>query len=205
MPALDRIACVFLTTAGLQVAGLFLDRRLIPWAGTAAIAALLAVAWMSPALPGSGPRWSRWTALGGLALLTVTAGVVDARTDGYGWPAELTEGDAGSQLVEAALVTVAGREPANVEMNVDVARIRVAGEAHGGRTGTAVAWAGVAAAPRAGALPADVPAIWGEDTDWKRAESALLATFLLLGLTMLVTSLFPRPPSPGLDGRELHY
>jgi len=96
----------FVVAAAVQVSGLFLDRQLLPYSGTVALGALLAFAMASPSRPGA-RRWPRRAALASLALLALTAGLVDARTGGYGWPAEFAAGRGGSGLVEAGLLTAA--------------------------------------------------------------------------------------------------
>lgn len=96
----------FLACAGIHVVGLFLDRRLLPYAGTLTLAALLAMALAAPVRTGD-RRWPGRAVTGGLAVLAVLAGIVDARTGGYGWPAEFTRQDGPSVFVEAGLLTVA--------------------------------------------------------------------------------------------------
>lgn len=98
-------AGLFLAAAGLQVAGLYLDRQLVPYAGTLAMTALLSFALASPPSQHR-PVLARRLGLGGLALLAITAGLVDARTGGYGWPAEIGTGRNGSAPIELNILTM---------------------------------------------------------------------------------------------------
>ncbi|WP_199517148.1 hypothetical protein [Nucisporomicrobium flavum] len=107
----------FLAASGLQVAALFLDRRLVPYSGTVAMAALFALAASGPDPsdrldpdPRGPRRWTHRAALTGLALLTLTAFLVDHRTGGYGWPAEFAAGYGyhWADMTEPALLTAAG-------------------------------------------------------------------------------------------------
>jgi hypothetical protein len=82
------LRAAFVSFASLQVGGLFLDHGLFPYAGTLALLALLAIAVAAPAEHSASRRFG----LAGLALITLTAALVDARTGGYGWPAEVTGG-----------------------------------------------------------------------------------------------------------------
>ncbi|GAB1644683.1 hypothetical protein KRMM14A1259_51060 [Krasilnikovia sp. MM14-A1259] len=104
----------FFAAAGLQVTALFLDYRLAPYCGSFAMAALLAMGvadlvQLGPlGLASPGPRrWTRHAALAGLALLTLTAFLVDRRTGGYGWPAEFATGLGydWADMTEPALLT----------------------------------------------------------------------------------------------------
>lgn len=95
------------------MAGLYLDLQLMPYAGTLALTALLAFALTTPPAEPT-RRWERRFGLLGLALLAFTAGLVDARTDGFGWPAEFPGGDdlnalaeSGSLILAAGALTVA--------------------------------------------------------------------------------------------------
>ena len=107
------VRLTFLAAAGLQVATIFLDFRLMPYCGTIAMAALLAMALSSL---GQAParRRTRHPAVAGLTLLTVAALLADYRTGGYGWSTEVAGGDSfstlfgrpgsGPQAVEAVLL-----------------------------------------------------------------------------------------------------
>lgn len=93
----------FLAVAGLHVAGLFLDRRLLPYGGTLAIVMLMMVVLVRP--PGTGRHlWSRRLAVAGLGLLAASAALVDTRTGGFGRPAGLTAEQDGQALVEITLL-----------------------------------------------------------------------------------------------------
>ncbi|GIE19998.1 hypothetical protein Ahu01nite_031000 [Winogradskya humida] len=90
--------------------GLYLDLQLMPYAGTLALTALLAFALATPRVEGR----SRRAGLIGLASLALTAGLVDADTDGFGWPAEFPGGsdlnalaESGSLILAAGALTVA--------------------------------------------------------------------------------------------------
>lgn len=91
----------------IQVAGLFLDLQLLPYAGTLALAALLGAVLARPT-PAGGRPWPQRAAIAGLAALTLLAAVVDARTGGYGWPAELNRAPGLAVFVESGLLAVAG-------------------------------------------------------------------------------------------------
>ncbi|GAB1642335.1 hypothetical protein [Krasilnikovia sp. MM14-A1259] len=83
---------VFLVAAGLQVATIFLDDKLVPYCGTIAVAALLAMALSSPSQALKRP-WTRRSALAGLTMLTVAAALSDHRTGGYGWSTDVAGGN----------------------------------------------------------------------------------------------------------------
>jgi len=107
MRADERVSWAFMAVAGLHVAGLFLDRRLLPYAATVAILMLMALGLLRS--PESGRhRWSRRLALAGLASVAMVTGLVNARTGGFGWPAWSTAGRGGRALVEATLLAGAG-------------------------------------------------------------------------------------------------
>ncbi|ROP32430.1 hypothetical protein EDD30_5370 [Couchioplanes caeruleus] len=97
----------FFAAAGLQIAALFLDRRLVPYCGTFAMAGLLAMALTSPN-PAGTRRWTRHAAVGGLALLTLTAFLSDIYAAGYGWPVAFAGGDGGAAMLEPMVVAVGG-------------------------------------------------------------------------------------------------
>ncbi|MFD1374329.1 hypothetical protein [Actinoplanes sichuanensis] len=104
----------FVLAAGLQVAAVFFDYRLVPYCGAIAMSALFALAALSPAP--APRRWTHHTALTGLALLTAAAFLADHRTGGFGWSTEVAGGDwgesrfktPGSALVVEAVLVVAG-------------------------------------------------------------------------------------------------
>ncbi|MEV6601883.1 hypothetical protein AB0M36_34255 [Actinoplanes sp. NPDC051346] len=73
------IRFAFFASAGLQTTALFLDRRLVPYCGTFAMAALLAMALSSPN-PAGVRRWTRHAAIAGLSLLTLIALLSGSRT-----------------------------------------------------------------------------------------------------------------------------
>ena len=83
MHAATWVRLTFVAATGLQVATIFLDHRLMPYCGTVAMAALLAMALSSP--PPAIRRWTHHAALVGLVVLTVVAYLADRRTSGYGW------------------------------------------------------------------------------------------------------------------------
>ncbi|MFI5490985.1 hypothetical protein [Actinoplanes sp. NPDC051859] len=103
MHALRWVRYAFFAAAGLQVLGLFLDRNLMPYAGTGAMAALLAAALLSANPPGV-PRWTRSAALSGLSLLTLTAFLADLYGDGYGWPTAYGQGEGLGAMLEPVLL-----------------------------------------------------------------------------------------------------
>ncbi|MFI5490979.1 hypothetical protein [Actinoplanes sp. NPDC051859] len=95
MRGLTWVRLIFLGAVGLQVATVFLDERLVPYCGTVAMVALLAMSMASP--PPLTVRW--WTppvALTGLILLTVAAFLADHRTGGFGWTTDVADGDGDS-------------------------------------------------------------------------------------------------------------
>jgi hypothetical protein len=101
----QRVSWAFLGVAGLHVAGLFLDRRLLPYGATLAIVMLMAVVLVRP--PGTGRhRWSRRLAVAGLGLLAASAALVDTRTGGFGRPDGLTAERDGQALAEITLLAV---------------------------------------------------------------------------------------------------
>ncbi|MEU4156976.1 hypothetical protein [Actinoplanes sp. NPDC026670] len=88
---MSRLRLTFFVAAGLQVATIYLDHRLVPYCGTVAMAALLALAWSAPAP--AGHPWTRPAAVAGLSLLTAAAALADHRAGGYGWAMEVAAGD----------------------------------------------------------------------------------------------------------------
>ncbi|WP_203778329.1 hypothetical protein [Paractinoplanes rishiriensis] len=91
---------LFVTLAAVQAAQTLLHREIVPYTGTLATAALLALA----ASRHDGRRGPGRRALAGLALLTLAALAVDHENDGYGWPLEF--GGHGSPL--PPILVVAG-------------------------------------------------------------------------------------------------
>ncbi len=92
------LRAAFLGLAAVHVASLALDAPLLPYAGSAAVAALLAWALSAGAGRPVGV---------GLAALTGAAVLMDTRSAGYGWPTGI--GGAGwDGLAEAGMLAVAG-------------------------------------------------------------------------------------------------
>jgi len=85
MLARARLRAAALALAATYLLGLYLDLTLLPWAGTLALAALTAHAWLSA------PRW-RSPLLPGLFALTGTAVLVDLRAPVPGWPLSMAYG-----------------------------------------------------------------------------------------------------------------
>ncbi|WP_433294785.1 hypothetical protein ACQP2F_34035 [Actinoplanes sp. CA-030573] len=95
---------LFLAASGVVVAETSLKLDLVPFAGTVAAFALWGMAAGGPARRGR-------LAVGGLALLTLAAGVVDAGSDGYGWPQHIGRAGVGGVALMAggvAMLAAAG-------------------------------------------------------------------------------------------------
>jgi len=71
-PGPDAFSRIFLIGAVLHVAGLYLDRTLIPGSGAIAVLALAGLVWSRPLPPGA-YRWTRTTVVAGLGLLALVA------------------------------------------------------------------------------------------------------------------------------------
>jgi hypothetical protein len=111
----NRLRLTFLVATGFQVAAVYAGFPLAPYAGTVAMAALLALALTAPR-PAT-RTWTHVAAAVGLTLLTMAALLVDQRTGGFGWPMELGGGefarirfddDGGVRLVAEAVLLVVG-------------------------------------------------------------------------------------------------
>ncbi|MFC4070025.1 hypothetical protein [Actinoplanes subglobosus] len=98
---------VFLTAAGLQVATIYYDHPVVPYSGTLAMVALLALACSAPKRASVRP-WSRRAALTGLTLLTAVALLADGREDGYGWPMAVADDSDTVALLTEVLLSTAG-------------------------------------------------------------------------------------------------
>jgi hypothetical protein len=99
---------LFLAATAATAAQAMLQREAVPYTGTLAAISLLGLAATRAAAGGGAARGEGTSRVGivGLLLLTLAAGLVDARHGGYGWPFDrgIGAGPAGIALTAAAAV-----------------------------------------------------------------------------------------------------
>jgi hypothetical protein len=146
------------------------DWPLLPWSGTLALTALLAYAWLAPPANATAPVPTAWprprtALLAGLAALTAVAGLVDARTGGFGWPTAVAQ-----PAVDPLWRAVEGLLLLTASVSLAVAVVLTAGRPRS-RRALVAAVAGVGLVAFLAALP--VWDLYADRPPWRAAPDPL--------------------------------